>query len=97
MLHSGRIGGATQWAAMGLSSWAFQSQGRWKANAVQSSYIRNNREDVENALIICSVGAGSLGERRCLTRATDKVGWRAAQTREVKIGNLLYSIYTKHN
>lgn len=37
-LHSGRIGGATRLAAMGLSTYDFQQQGRWKSNAVGMYY-----------------------------------------------------------
>ena len=42
-LHSGRIGGATRLAAMGLSTYDILRQGRWKSQAV-GMYIRTNRE-----------------------------------------------------
>ena len=59
-LHSGRIGGATRLAAMGLSTYDIQRQGRWKSQAV-GMYIRTNREAegrVSKALASSAMGKG---------------------------------------
>ena len=65
-LHSGRIGGATRLAAMGLSTYDIQRQGRWKSQAV-GMYIRTNRE--AEARVFKGTGMECDGERNT-TRTT---------------------------
>jgi len=42
-LHSGRIGGATRLAAMGVPDWMIQKEGRWKSDAYKI-YVRGNMD-----------------------------------------------------
>ena len=66
-LHSGRIGGATRLAAMGLSTYDIQRQGRWKSQAV-GMYIRINKEAearVSKALASSAMGKGIQPGQLC--------------------------------
>lgn len=66
-LHSGRIGGATRLAAMGLSTYDIQQQGRWKSQAV-GMYIRTNKEAearVSRALASNALGKGVQPGQTC--------------------------------
>jgi hypothetical protein len=47
-LHSGRVGGATALAAMGVSVQQIMIEGRWKSDSFME-YIRQNRREAEAA------------------------------------------------
>ena len=69
-LHSGRIGGASRLAAMGLSTYDIQRQGRWKSQAVgmyyacPSSSFRCSRKRPSLLSLACASGRLSF---RCWT------------------------------